>query len=99
MNRISLAFMIVLSSQVAYGAENWPQFRGPQGRATSEETGLPTTWSDEENVVWKSALPGFGTSSPIVWGERIFLTCYSGYGLDIQNPGEESNLRRHLLCL
>jgi outer membrane protein assembly factor BamB len=95
---MAILFIVVTVSNGVDAAENWPQFRGPGGHATSDDTGLPTTWSDEENVVWKSPLPGFGTSSPIVWGERIFLTCYSGYGLDIQNPGEESNLRRHLLC-
>lgn len=97
--RALLAIALSFVSPVVLAVENWPQFRGPAGRATSDDTGLPTTWSDDENVVWKSALPGYGTSSPIVWGEKIFLTFYSGYGLDVEKPGEESNLRRHLLCL
>lgn len=80
-------------------AEDWPQFRGPGGKATSEDRGLPATWSSDENIVWKVDLPGYGASSPIVIGERIFLTCYSGYGLDVANPGDLKDLKRHLLCL
>jgi outer membrane protein assembly factor BamB len=54
--------------------ENWPQFRGPQARGVAENPGLPDTWSATENLAWKVAIPGRGWSSPIVWGERIFLT-------------------------
>jgi outer membrane protein assembly factor BamB len=56
------------------GAENWPAWRGPCGDGTSTEKGFPTQWSSTQNVVWKKALPGEGHSSPILWGERIFLT-------------------------
>jgi outer membrane protein assembly factor BamB len=52
----------------------WPQWRGPYGSGTSEERNLPTTWSAAENILWKTALPGRGLSSPIVWGERVFVT-------------------------
>lgn len=81
------------------GAADWPQFRGPGGLGASDETGLPTTWSDEENVVWKTELPGQGTSSPITVGNRVYLTCFSGYGQSIQDPGEMSQLERHLVCV
>jgi outer membrane protein assembly factor BamB len=54
---------------------NWPQFRGNQALGTSaDEATLPGTWSTTQNVVWKTAVPGRGWSSPIVWGDRIFLT-------------------------
>jgi len=53
---------------------NWPQWRGPEGSGISTETGLPTEWSDKQNVRWKTAIPGRGHSSPIVWGNRVFLT-------------------------
>ena len=53
---------------------NWPQFRGSQSLGTSDEPGLPDTWSAEKNVVWKTEIPGRGWSSPIVWGDRIFVT-------------------------
>jgi outer membrane protein assembly factor BamB len=79
-------------------AADWPQFRGPGGSGTSVETGLPTTWSATENVVWKTRLPGPGTSSPIVVGQHIYLTCYSGYGLE-PDKGDMDQLMRHLLCV
>lgn len=73
-------------------------FRGPGGVAVSNEAGLPAEWSSTKNVAWKTRLPGPGTSSPIVLGERIYLTSYSGYGLQ-PNQGDQSGLMRHVLCL
>jgi len=57
---------------------DWTQFRGSGGRGTRAAKGLPLTWSARENVLWKAELPGPGSSSPIIVGSRIFLTCYSG---------------------
>ncbi len=54
-------------------ADNWPQWRGPHGDGHSAESALPVRW-DAKSIVWKVALPGAGQSSPIIWGERIFLT-------------------------
>jgi outer membrane protein assembly factor BamB len=84
---------------VLAGAADWPQFRGPAGTGASTETGLPVTWSATENLVWKTDLPGPGTSSPVVVGDRIYLTCYSGYNLPGKPGGNSSALRRHLLAL
>ena len=55
-------------------AENWPQFRGPTGQGHSPETRLPLNWSAAGNVAWKTPIPGQSWSSPIVWGDRVFLT-------------------------
>ncbi len=55
-------------------AADWPQFRGPGGAGLSDQSQLPTEWSAEKNVVWKTALPGFGWSSPVIWGDKVFLT-------------------------
>ncbi len=55
-------------------AGNWPQFRGPQGQGVSDETALPSTWSASSNVAWKTPIAGLGHSSPIVWGNHVFLT-------------------------
>lgn len=55
-------------------AENWPQWRGPGGNGVSAEKGLPAKWSATENIAWKTEIPGRGHSSPVVWGQRIFLT-------------------------
>ena len=62
---------------------NWPQFLGPRGRATSEHSQLPLTWSDSENLKWKAEI-GLGSSSPIVWGESVFVTSYAGTGPDVK---------------
>lgn len=82
----------------AFGAD-WRQFRGPNGQGISDEKGLPTTWSDKENIVWKLKLPGAGASSPITLGNRLFVTCYSGYGFTKKEPGMQENLRRHVVCV
>jgi outer membrane protein assembly factor BamB len=56
-------------------ADNWPQFRGPQSNgAVADDPRLPDTWSATANVMWKTDIPGIGWSSPVVWGDRIFLT-------------------------
>src|SRR5689334_7634414 len=55
-------------------AEEWPAWRGPRGDGTSAEAYVPVRWSETENVVWKVPLPGVGHSSPVVWGDRIFVT-------------------------
>jgi outer membrane protein assembly factor BamB len=62
-------------------ADNWPQWRGPAGDGVSHETGLPTQWSEKENVAWKLSLPGPGGATPVVWGDRLFLTSQDGDAL------------------
>lgn len=71
-----MALLGLFSSGPAARAENWPQFRGPASQGISSETGLPVKWDATSNVRWKTALPGPGHSSPIVWSSRIFLTAY-----------------------
>ncbi len=75
----------------AHAAENWPQFRGPRslGVAEGAATGLPDTWSSTDNVLWKTDVPGRGWSSPIVWGERVFLTT-------VVNTGESEEPKKGL---
>ncbi|PYT32873.1 MAG: serine/threonine protein kinase [Acidobacteria bacterium] len=55
-------------------ADQWPQFRGPQSTGVADDPALPETWSATRNIVWKKEIPGSGWSSPVVWGDRIFLT-------------------------
>ena len=62
----------------AASAENWPQWRGPSSNAISDTSALPTQWNTKENVKWKTPLAGLGTSSPIVWEDRIFVTSQKG---------------------
>jgi outer membrane protein assembly factor BamB len=78
---------------------DWPGFRGPGGMGISSATGLPQNWSMDENVKWKKELPGAGSSSPIVFGDHIYLTCYSGYLVPGESQGSLDNLKRHLVCL
>ena len=59
-------------------AENWPQWRGPHGNGVSSEEGLPSRWSNEENVTWKAPLKGLGLSTPVVWGDHVFVTSQLG---------------------
>jgi outer membrane protein assembly factor BamB len=103
LTRFFRLFAVVLlcfpgSLQVAFSAD-WPQFRGPDAAGRSRDTGLPTVWDTDTNIVWRTALPGPGASSPVTLGDRIYITCYSGYGLNEQTPGDMAQLQRHLLCL
>jgi outer membrane protein assembly factor BamB len=82
-----------------FAAADWPRFRGPAAEGVSDDKAVPDRWSATENVAWKTALPGPGASSPIVAGEKVFVTCYSGYGLDKDAPGREEDLRHHLVCV
>ena len=58
----------------ASGADYWPQFRGPTGDGHAKARNLPTTWSDTENVRWKAAIHGKAWSSPVIWGDQIWVT-------------------------
>ncbi len=69
--------LIALSCTVIH-ADNWPQWRGPEFKGTSREKNLPVQWSTTENIAWKLALPGLGGSTPIIWGERVFLHIADG---------------------
>ena len=66
----------------------WPRWRGPSGQGLVEGTNYVDTWSDRKNVLWKVELPGSGNSSPIIWGDRIFLT-----------TSYDNGRRRSILCL
>lgn len=90
-------FLLCLVSSLH--AADWPQFRGPTADGVTTDANLPLTWSEKENLVWRTELPGPGSSSPIASGDKIFLTSYSGYGIDVKAPGDMKNLKRHALCL
>jgi outer membrane protein assembly factor BamB len=77
-------------------ANEWTQFRGPGGLGTSHSSRPPLTWSADQNILWKTEMPGAGASSPVVIGNRVFLTAYSGSGLE---QGGLQQLKRHLICV
>jgi outer membrane protein assembly factor BamB len=74
---IVVGFLFVLLTGSGIGAEpsaNWPQFRGPGSLGVAENSNFPDRWSTNENVAWKADIAGRGWSSPIVWGDRVFVT-------------------------
>ena len=83
----------------AQAPSDWPQFRGPGGQGVSPDKGVPTTWGATVNLLWKIDLPGPGTGSPIVIGNKIFLTCHTGYAIPGKTRGDMKDLKLHLLCL
>ena len=80
--KISAAAVTLATTLSAPGAErNWPRFRGPTGQGQTGERSLPVHWGrDSANIVWRSTVPGRGNSSPIVWGDRVFVTSASEDG-------------------
>src|SRR5947207_1769223 len=83
-----LLTLLLLVCPLWASAEEWPMWRGPAGNGHSSESGIPLRWSNTENVAWKIPIPGKGHSSPIIWGDRIFLT-----------TAIEQEQKRMLLCL
>lgn len=74
----ALAAIIAIAGGLNIYADNWPQWRGPHLDGTSRETGLPTTWSQTENIAWKTALPMRSGATPIVWRDHLFLNVAEG---------------------
>ena len=74
MSRIHLSFAIVLLCATSLAAQEWPAWRGPTGQGFCTEKDLPVTWSETENVKWKVPLEDPGNSTPVIWGDKIFLT-------------------------
>ena len=91
-----LALLLVLivgvpafsDSPPAAEKRTWTQWRGPSGQGHVVDAKVPLKWSAEENVLWKTGLPGSGNSTPVVWGDRLFLTA----------AGDKGN-ERYVLCV
>ncbi len=84
---VAVVWLLVTGPAVG---EDWPRFRGPEGSGISTKDSLPVTWSENQNLKWKTSLPGAGSSSPIIVGDRIFLTSYTG---------NNTSLKRQLVCI
>src|SRR5436190_22290726 len=76
-----LAGVLLLAALSPARAENWPQWRGPTGDGISRETNVPTEWSATKNVAWTLKLPGIGSGTPAVVGDRLFRTSEGGSDL------------------
>ena len=98
MQRLIVVCALSVFAPTLFAAESWMQFRGPGGQGITTEKGLPTTWTASENIAWKTLLPGPGTSSPILVGDKIYLTAYSGFNVAGES-GDMADLKRHLVCL
>jgi len=98
-NTVRCNVVIAVLAVVSFTGADWFRFRGPGGVGVSDSPDVPVRWSAEENVVWKTALPGFGASSPITLGDRIYLTCYTGYALSQDAPGDQQDLEHVVVCL
>ena len=90
------AALLLASLVIAAGADtDWLRFRGPNGSGIATGAQPPTAWSDTQNLKWKTELPGPGTSSPIVVGDRVFVTCWTGHGA----TKGKSAMSRELVCV
>lgn len=83
----TIALTLLLAVCASANADNWPRFRGPNGQGISDDKTIPVQWSDAD-IRWKVSLPGGGHSSPVVWGDRVFVT-----------SAEEKSLTGTLLCV
>ncbi len=95
-----LAFTFL--SEIA-AESNWPNWRGPSRNGQSPDKGLPVNWGPTENIAWKTALPSWGAGTPIVWGDRIFVTSSSGTEADAAEPtkrgGDAGGPALLLICI
>jgi outer membrane protein assembly factor BamB len=72
--RMSCLLVILSLTVAAHAGDSWPRFRGPHGDGHADATKLPLTWSEKENIVWKTPIHDKGWSSPVVWGDQVWLT-------------------------
>lgn len=97
----------LLAQSTTIKDSDWTRFLGNDGTASVAEVNVPLQWNADTNIKWKKEMPGPGSSSPIVLGDRVYLTCYTGYGVqkvtDIktsdQTAGDINALTRHLICV
>lgn len=96
-SKLSVVIAVAMTGEPAWAeppeavrgaADQWHQWRGPSGQGYADDPHVPLKWSETENLAWKTPLPGRGNSSPVVWGDRVFLTAAS-------KDGKE----RYVLCL
>lgn len=72
--RFLATLLLLLTAGMARASDNWPEFRGPNSDGHSDSTGVPLTWSETQNIRWKTAIHGRGWSTPVVWGDQVWMT-------------------------
>src|SRR5688572_25943657 len=83
--RLASVCLVLIASHTMSSAQYWPQFRGPHGGLAADDPSLPDTWGETQNVAWKIGIPGRGWSSPVVWGEHVFVTT----AINIRQPMQQ----------
>lgn len=83
--RAGLLCILLFTNSIGIASEpmHWPEFRGPTGDGQAGSPGLPATWSESENVKWKTEIPGRGWSSPVVWEDQVWLTTSTPEGREL----------------
>jgi outer membrane protein assembly factor BamB len=99
MIRLIVLFVLIIFVPSTIAEDSGVIFRGPNGQGIDSESKPPTQWSQTENLAWKIPLPGPGASCPIVWKDRIYLTCHTGFFIPGQPSGTQEDLKRHLLAI
>jgi outer membrane protein assembly factor BamB len=93
MRNRTIPALIIACAVVPLGAENWPHWRGPSHNGISGEKNLPVKWTQTENILWKLPMPALSGSTPIIWGDRIFLNVADA----LPDTGQAPSL--HLWCV
>lgn len=75
--------LLLFSGSLVLAEDHWPQFRGPAGDGMAKEADIPLTWSENENVAWKTEIHGLGWSSPVIWGRQVWLTTATPDGKEL----------------
>jgi outer membrane protein assembly factor BamB len=91
------AILVLVVTAAADAAQQWPQWRGPLGTGVGPDADPPTEWAENDNIRWKTAVPGRGHSTPVVWDDRIFVTSAVPFGDRLEPryanaPGAHDNL-------
>jgi len=94
----ALALALLLALPLAAAAEDdaarfWPHWRGPHASGTAPDADPPVTWSESQNVLWKRALPGLGSGTPVIWGDRLYVTTAIGEAAQATGEGGRPGMR------
>ncbi len=90
---VVLTLLALTAIGVASAQENWPQWRGPNQNGIISTQDLPTTWSDTENIVWKTSMPAWSGGTPVIWGDKIYLTSPTTRESQLQPPDQQQQGR------
>ena len=96
---VSSGSLVSYENSITESNDGWTRFRGPNGTGVSSATSIPTHWGESRNLIWKTKIPGPGSSSPVLSDDSVFLTSYTGYGDEDSSGSHLEDLKRHLHCI